>query len=300
VIRDVFGDEPFGWVGNLVLDDAIRAQFPSGERIPNFPHGRNDWRHLKKLIFFSALNNTPSHFAYLADMFGIDANELREARSHEIAHQAFMRTDGRNADSSERIDVILPDYQLGTWAARLMPGSRLVAYDMGESERAVVGQASRSRGRPIKTNRLTAYERVKRAREKERELMITKNTIRYNLFSYQGIHLTHEASIDSTEVVGSQHVNWDEVIDQLERMSAEFCPRKEANVLINGGNCDIGTDDGKVKGKANFSSINGIWLDIDDGELTPHELATVILPQFKLVIFNSFNNGVDGKLKYRV
>jgi hypothetical protein len=103
-------------------------------------------------------------------------------------------------------------------------------------------------------------------------------------------------SIHSTEVVGSQHVNWDQVIDQLERMSAEFCPRKEANVLINGGNCDIGTDDGKVKGKANFSSINGIWLDIDDGELTPHELANVILPQFKLVIFNSFNNGVDGEL----
>jgi hypothetical protein len=71
-------------------------------------------------------------------------------------------------------------------------------------------------------------------------------------------------------------------------------------MLINGGKCDIGTDDGKVKGKANFSSINGIWLDIDDGELTPHELANVILPQFKLVIFNSFNNGVDGKLKYRV
>jgi hypothetical protein len=43
---------------------------------------------------------------------------------------------------SERIDVILPDYQLGTWAARLMPGSRLVAYDMGEPERAVIGQAS--------------------------------------------------------------------------------------------------------------------------------------------------------------
>jgi hypothetical protein len=71
------------------------------------------------------------------------------------------------------------------WAARLMPGSRLVAYDMGEPERAVIGQASRSRGRPTKARRVDPAERKRRERAKRTEVMSLKNTIRYDLFSAQ-------------------------------------------------------------------------------------------------------------------
>ena len=290
LVREVFGEAPFGWVGNLCMgDDAFTPISKTAIRIPNSPYGLNQFGHLQNIVFFSALHNTPSHFAFLADLFGLHPLEITTARSYEIAHQAIMRSDLRNPDSDLPINVIVPNRDLADWLGRMFPGSRVVAHDLPGTSH-LGSDSKRKRGRPSKTVKVDAAERQRRYRAKKEEIMSLKNTLSTGIFARQ-IHTTQEANVHSTEVYEAAHNSWSDVIADLEDIHGQLCTKKENATLINGGRCDLKTADGKVKGRDNFSAINGMWLDIDDGEMSPHEFATEIFPTYKLLVFNSFNNG---------
>ena len=53
-----------------------------------------------------------------------------------------------------------------------------------------------------------------------------------------------------------------------------------------------------LKTRAQIIAINGIFLDIDDGEMAPEDMS-FILKDYRHVIYNSANNGKDGKVKFR-
>ena len=67
IISDLFGDEPhFVSVNNDVDGSFIETDFPNGIRIPAICHGLNYYRHISRIAFLSALNNTPGHIAYVS------------------------------------------------------------------------------------------------------------------------------------------------------------------------------------------------------------------------------------------
>ncbi len=54
-----------------------------------------------------------------------------------------------------------------------------------------------------------------------------------------------------------------------------------------------------LKSKELAIATNGIWFDIDDGVMTPQQ-ASGYFKEYKHFVCNSFNNGNNGKMKYRL
>jgi hypothetical protein len=164
ILVDLMGDSPFLWSGNKDIEEAVVSKdFANAIRIPAVCHGLNEYRHVDKIAFLSALNNTPSHFAYLDKVLGVAPDQLRQARANQVAYQSIMRTALRDADSSAEVKVLVPDIALGNWLTSVFPGSSLHACDMPAECREVLGDAKKARGRPRNELVLTPVEKNARS-----------------------------------------------------------------------------------------------------------------------------------------
>ncbi len=300
IIRDLFGDEPHLVSMNNDIDgSSIETDFPNGIRIPAICHGLNDYRHISRIAFLSALNNTPGHFAYADKVLGISSDLLRQARSHQVAYQSIMRTALRDADSTQEVTILVPDIALGNWLTGVFPGSKLFAHETPAECKAVLGDADKARGRPRKESILTSYERKLRSIDKADKIRVTKNSIYKVFFVTQEIALSHESSVKSLRVEQSNHVDWEDVRVQLRQCLDEIQTKKEDNTLISGALFDPDKSQDTNKGLANITLVNGVWLDFDGGALMPDEFER-IFSDVRWWMWNSFNNGKDGLTKYRV
>ena len=69
---EVIGDRDFVWMANASIPDTIiteklvHREGRKIERLPNIPHGRNDYAWADVILFLSALLPTPAHFRFLA------------------------------------------------------------------------------------------------------------------------------------------------------------------------------------------------------------------------------------------
>jgi hypothetical protein len=87
-------------------------------------------------------------------------------------------------------------------------------------------------------------------------------------------------------------------------LHAEWQPRKEDTTLISGASFAYVKGCQTVKGLDCVVDVNGMWFDVEATDDVACDLQPddwrVHFPEYKLMAFNSFNNGKDGKLKYRV
>ncbi|MFZ4699117.1 MAG: hypothetical protein ACOYMG_03620, partial [Candidatus Methylumidiphilus sp.] len=300
VIKEVMKGEPFLWVANNDIEESfLKKDFGLALRIPNIPHGRNDFRSYTKIAFLSALNNTPSHFSNMDKVWGVSPEHLREGRYFQVAYQAIMRTALRQADSTEQVTALVPDADLAKWLLTVFPGAKLRPIDPPQEAMALLGDARKARGRPTKQGVLTTAQRTERSRDKAKQMLVTKNTIKDALFVTPIISLSHEASIYSQSIIQSNHTDWEELRGQLRELHGQYQPKKEDGTLISGATFDAGRSADTSKGLQNIVGIHGVWLDIDNGELKPDEFRRMF-PEVRWLIWNSFNNGKDNKRKYRV
>ena len=300
IIADLVGSDQFLWSANNDIDDGIiNTHFVNGIRIPPVCHGLNEYRHVDKIAFLSALNNTPGHFSYLDKVLAISPNQLRQARSHQVAYQSIMRTALRDADSTKPVTVLVPDIALGNWLTEVFPGSRLIAHETNAECKEVLGNAKKARGRPIKTSTLTPAERKAKSVEKSRLISVTKNSILKVFFVTDFIDMSHEKSVQSLAIEQSTHVNWDDIRNQLRQLLDEVIATKEENTLVSGALFDLNKSRDATKGLANITAINGVWLDFDGGSLMPTEFARMFT-EVRWLMYSSFNNGKDGATKFRV
>ena len=148
LIGELFGEEEFLLVANNdVPDGAILDDFPNVVRIPAICHGLNDYRHMTKILFLPALNNSPGHFSYLDKVLGISGDRLRQARAFQVMYQSIMRTALRNSSSTDPVSVIVPDLTMANWLGDVFPGARVRAHEM-EALNGVLGAPQKGRGRP--------------------------------------------------------------------------------------------------------------------------------------------------------
>ncbi len=300
VVDEIMSSDPFlVSANNDIGDGVIGTAFSNAIRIPAVCHGLNEYRHISRIAFLSALNNTPGHFAYADKVLGISSDQLRQARSHQVAYQSIMRTALRDADSAAEVTVLVPDIGLANWLTDVFPGSKLYAHEAPAECREVLGSANKARGRPRKQSTLTPYERNAKSIEKTRRLNVTKNSIYKVFFVTSEIDLSHELSVQSLYVERSTHINWDDVRDQFRQCLDQIQPKKEDNSLVSGALFDLEKDRETTKGLTNIVAVNGLWLDFDGGLLMPNEFARMF-SDVKWMLFNSFNNGKNGQTKYRV
>ncbi len=299
LIRDEFGDNEFLLVANNdVPDGAIADDFPNVVRIPAICHGLNEYRHMTKILFLPALNNSPGHFSYLDKVLGISGDRLRQARSFQVAYQSIMRTALRDAGSTDPVSVIVPDISMASWLGEVFPGSRLKSHEI-ESLKGVLGAPTQARGRPRQASVLSPIERKNLSIKKAQELLVTKNSIYIAFFVTGEIPLSYEKNLYSTGTEISIDKNWDDIRDGLITIYDKFCPRKESNAVMSPASFDPDRSTKTNKGLENITAINGVWLDFDGGKLLPEEFAR-IFTDVRWLMWNSFNNGKEGLVKYRV
>ncbi len=193
----------------------------------------------------------------------------------------------------------VPDIGLANWLLDVYPGSKLISHNTPIECQAVLGNAVKAMGRPRKIATLTPAERVARNYEKQKIMTLTKSTLYKALFVRNDIALSHETSVHSRDIEQSVHLDWDDIRIQLRQCLDQIQAKKEDNTLISGALFDPSLAKDTTKGLDNIVAVNGVWLDFDNGLLMPDEFAR-IFPDVKWLLFNSFNNGKDGKTKFRV
>ncbi len=297
IIADIMGDKPFLASMNKDIGDSVLAMdFPNVVRIPAVCHGLNDYRHIDRIAFLSALNNTPGHFSYMDKVFGISADHLKQARANQVAYQSLMRTSLRDADSTAEVVVLVPDIALANWLGDVFPGCKIYASEAPAECKVALGDARKARGCPIKESVLTPVEKNARYNEKKKRTLITKNTL-YKVFFV--IELSHENSLKSFEVERSGHIDWEDIRTQMRLCHDEVQVKKEDNTLVSGALFDQAKDKDTSKGLGNITAVNGVWLDFDGGALMPDEFARMFT-DVRWLLFNSYRNGKDGTTRYRV
>jgi hypothetical protein len=156
------------WMGNVDTHDAIWAPTTDADgivedigefvRLPNSPHGLNSYQSYNNCVVTSALNASPTYFAWLRTR-GIDGGEAKTAISRSAVYQAAMRSSVRDPHNSSHKKIVVMDRDTAEWLANdIFPGAKALPIPG-------LGLPSKGRpGRPRKytTNRQTAYRQMAR------------------------------------------------------------------------------------------------------------------------------------------
>ena len=161
-LREEFGDAPFLWVANKDVPDTEMDDFPAAIRLPNSPHGLNQFQDVHNVAFLSALNPTPAHFAFMATR-GINALDLRDAMVHQITYQAVMRGSLRDTNSQDPKTVMVSDKATAEWLAAYFPGCRI-----GQVSNPVQVTKKKVGRPPLGEVAMSKAERARKFRDKKR------------------------------------------------------------------------------------------------------------------------------------
>ncbi|AVM75531.1 DEAD/DEAH box helicase family protein [Magnetospirillum gryphiswaldense] len=304
-IQSIMGTSPFIWCANNdLLNQAVDPHFHgAATRISNVSHGINQHQGVHQVLVLSALNLTTDHFKFLEQRFRIDHTEVQKAISHETIYQALMRCSLRDPAATDPVTIIVPDRSLGEWLVRQFKDNGRIKLNRVQTDIPLLetksGSTSRMGGRPpVNVVAMTNAERESKHRKKKRQI---RNGIMAISLGLRGVD---ETPLDSSSVYPSLEVslikdihsapidfevlNNDELISQL-KVCWEFkANSKHDNILISPARFVEKEGIDTKRGLENVISVHGIWLDQDDGTLTPDEMNR-IFPDIRFVAMNSYS-----------
>ena len=117
-----FQDHPFLWQANKSL--AASPFGSNAQRLPNVPHGLNDYSNIDRICFLSALNPRNDHFRFLTSR-GLSNEEVTKAIYCSAVYQSVMRTSIRDPKNSNPKTIIVPDRTAAEYLAKLFPDRTL-------------------------------------------------------------------------------------------------------------------------------------------------------------------------------
>ena len=295
-VNDLFGQQPSLLVANNDIDDFV---LHNSTRISNICHGINEHRDKHNILFMSALNDLPAHYGFLSRWQGIDTTMLKKAKGMETMYQAIMRTSLRDQTSTAAVKIVVPDIDTANFLADMLPGAKVHAMD---DICDAWGQPQKTRGRPRKARTLTSKERNSKCRERKKALkkaqadLLSKITTQYP--DGANIPVTWQESVFSIKhnLTSGMTDSWDDIRDLMQTASEQRYNDKADNSLINFVRFKA---DSTTKGKDDIEYVHGIQLDFDGGALAWID-ASQLFSDIKHLTYNSFNNGKNGDVKFRI
>ena len=307
---DLIGTARLVWQANKDIPDNLFAG-TTAERLPNKPHGLNSYADVNNIVVLSALNPAPDHFKFL-ETLGLTGANVRTATYHAAAYQSAMRTSIREPSNGERKTIVVPDRPLAEYLQERFPGSRLHRLDAGIIEDA----KPRKPGRPRKHQSNRERMAEQRAKEKEKRLQILNEQIALSLGhdnfggglrAEMGIRLITNIRTQPLPVQGTLYrgkysglpsayvaaADVDFFVGFLRAFHSRRIATKDDLRLISPAIFDParpGTT--KSRGLENIVYLRHLWLDLEDGDLRPEELAA-LFPNVRLVVTNSFHHKSD-------
>ena len=156
-----FHNQPFLWQANKSLADNPFGG--NAQRLPNLPHGLNDYSSFDRLCFLSALNPTSDHYKFLTSR-GISNEEVHTAIYCSTVYQSVMRSSIRDHENSNPKTIIVPDRTAAEYLAKLFSGSQI-----DKLNTRIFENTTKSKGGPKKhrsnSDRVAAHRKAKRLKK---------------------------------------------------------------------------------------------------------------------------------------
>ena len=304
-LGDRFQDESFLWMGNKDLPDNVFG-VAGAQRLPNTPHGLNQFQGFHNTVVLSALNPPPQHFRFLRE-FGIDSDEVRTGHYRTAVYQAVMRSSIRNPQDQTAKQVVVMDRDTAEWLADLFPGATIAPLP-GLDVVPRKGKAGRKRKHSSGSERT----QVSRA-EKRMNLLAELDRLNGTDFAMNGYPDLDLAEFGCNDIasIGRDYVtpisplsgtafatiyaktplgeidyqDDDAFIAELARLHRDVVAKEDAGLFAPA--CfDATRSDETARGLANVTYLRGIWLDNDGGNLTPDAFAD-LFAYLRIVIWNT-------------
>jgi hypothetical protein len=303
-----FHNQPFLWQANKSLADNPFAG--NAQRLPNLPHGLNDYSSFNCLCFLSALNPTADHFTFLRSR-GISNEEVHTAIYCSTVYQSVMRSSIRDPENLNRKTIIVPDRAAAEYLANLFPGSQIEKLKTQISEKSV--PVGHPRKYSSDRERVAAH-RQRKQRQKLNNIIQGSSFRPYSsgivvggssktcneMAIGTGIFVTGFdkdaygtlfASKNSRDPVCYLHnENIDDFVEFLQLFHENnSCSRKDANWLMSPAVFDPEANAETKRGLNNIVTIRNLWMDFENGQLQPEELPD-LFPKTKLLVFNTYSH----------
>lgn len=304
-VENAVGDQPFIWMGNNDLkDDFFRA--PGATRLPNSPHGLNQFQDHHTTVVLSALNPRSCQFAFLEEQ-GMDGTAVRTNHYWSAVYQAVMRSSIRDPDCRAPKRIIVMDSATAHWLAGKFPGATV--------EPLTGTTLAIRKGKPGRPQlHATDADRQKASRQKRaldhliRQGILNGDDVLAGDYPDLAAELRHllgngDAVSQSggtafTSIYESEplaHIDYtdaDSFIEGLRALHQSRVEKKEDAGLISPAHFDPEMDERTSRGLSNIRHLRGIWLDNDGGDLTPENFAA-LMPRQRVVAWNTFSSTPD-------
>lgn len=319
--EQVIGDASFVWQANK---DAPADLFNQrGTRLPNVAHGLNDYLGVNNAIILPAINPTPAHYRWL-DTRGMNSAAVKAAVYRSSVYQAASRISLRDPANAQPKVVVVADAETAFWleeqfpgaTVRPLPGMPAVRRGSPGRPRAHIDDAARRRAHKSKVraelvfatrllnNELSHEERATTALRLRvaNQFQIKDETFEPNIDMLRRcfrLSEQHDIASNHANLFGSKkEAAWFHTVDEatcedfiafLRDAHAGRYERKDDNILLSAGFFERVPGERTIRGKANLTHVNGIFLDNDGGGISPEEFAE-LFPHLRVVVFNSFSS----------
>jgi hypothetical protein len=319
-VGNVLGDEPFLWMGNKDLKEDIFSQRPRAKRLPNSPHGLNQFQDYHNVVFLSALNPPPAHFGFM-NANGISGDEVRTAHYRTAVYQAVMRCSARDPNDRNPKRFVVMDRSTADWLANLFPGAAVqplqgmgVVPHKGEPGRKRQHESNAAKNRAYNERRkrelldqldqingtsfaMGPYPDLTQAAKPQ---LINHTEVRDENTFYKGeivtSLLTSGTAFSSIyDTIPLTHVDFtddDSFVSGLRDLHKRILGSKEDSGLFSPAHFDPDLADETSRGLDNVCHVRGIWLDNDGGDLRYEEFAR-FFPSLRVVIWNTYSHAPE-------
>jgi hypothetical protein len=314
-VHDLLGNGKF-----LIQANKGRSLPPNSNatRLPNKPHGLNSYTKFHDIACLAATNLRPDDSRFMESL-GLNRDQVRQSIYLHGTYQSVARTSLRSHDDDSPKRVIVPDRCAAEYIASLFPGSRIHKIDIGLSAFELAAQRP---GRPKQYNSCAERNRASRARAREKKAEVLMGQIalqrqqkgnldnsginpedilikEINSNDLQNASLAGTLYESERATLPLGYVKWtgeDDLLSFLSEASNRQLEGKGKNFLFSPAVFDPSLGGGYRK-KNNIRFLRHIWLDFEDGDLTPDELAA-LFPTVKMLITNSYRHTKE-KPRYR-
>ena len=311
----LFGDDQFLWMGNKSL---TKSPFVTENaiRLPNMPHGLNQYSDVHNIVVLSAMNPSPAHFSFLRSR-EVTAEQVRMAIHMNNVYQAVLRSSIRS-QSTDRKKIFVPDYDTACYLASLFPDCKLEQLN----GHGLIEFKSKTPGRRKKYQ--SDAERITQHRKHVRAMKRKAINDIVTLKSYHGspnadlelcndiTNITFISEFVSQHTVGTLYsgirsyypfgyVNQtsnEHFIECLASFHRNIIQSKDDNKLISPALFNPDKYPGKKRGIENIEYLRGIWLDFEEGDLRPNEFPD-LFPDLCMVVCNTFRHTPE-KPRFRI
>lgn len=304
---EIVDDEKFVFSTNKDFDNSKFLE-KKGVELPQSPYGLNSYGTYHNIIILSARNPSPAHIVYLDTMADVPSSEVRVAVHQQAMLQIAMRII-RDKDDQTTKRIIVPDLATALFLQSVLKGAKLISCLIDETELAPKKRGRKSSGKSPNELRRESRQRIRQSQLEDLEKlwealdsadfdqskMLSPNSCleftSYNSNKQTRIYVSFWEAVQSKRPYSHELSS----LDSLETLLAECTTkqlRKEDNRLI------LSTIFDGDRNKANINSIWGLWLDIDDGDMSPKELAR-ILSSVRFTVYATYSS-TKKQLRYRV